>query len=201
MPSLDDLLNQSAALHNHLCPRQVLGVRMGMLAGDYLQLTLPQSDKRLITISESNGCGIDGISVATGCRLGRRTLFVQDFGKMAATFVDTLTGQAVRIFPAHNSRQLAPTYAPDAGSRWEAYLLGYQRIPAELLLTTQPVTLHQPLEHLLGEAGYRVNCELCGEEILNRREVEIEGTVMCRGCAGERYYRLAELGIGIASMK
>ena len=30
--NLSSLLEQSAALHHHLCPRQVLGVRMGMLA-------------------------------------------------------------------------------------------------------------------------------------------------------------------------
>ncbi len=29
----EQLLEASARLHKHLCPRQVLGVRMGMLAG------------------------------------------------------------------------------------------------------------------------------------------------------------------------
>ena len=32
-PRLDELLALSAALHRHLCPRQVLGARMGLLAG------------------------------------------------------------------------------------------------------------------------------------------------------------------------
>ncbi len=40
MTSLDELLSRSAALHKHLCPRQVLGVRMGMLAGErYYRVT------------------------------------------------------------------------------------------------------------------------------------------------------------------
>jgi formylmethanofuran dehydrogenase subunit E len=38
MHDLQTLLAQSAALHNHLCPRQVLGVRMGMYAAELLDL-------------------------------------------------------------------------------------------------------------------------------------------------------------------
>src|SRR3989304_4446193 len=45
-PTMGDLLEPTAALHRHLCPRQVLGVRMGMLAGELLGVDLPQSDKR-----------------------------------------------------------------------------------------------------------------------------------------------------------
>jgi formylmethanofuran dehydrogenase subunit E len=44
-------------------------------------------------------CFADGISVATGCWLGRRTLQVADYGKIAATFVDLDTQQAFRIWP------------------------------------------------------------------------------------------------------
>ena len=76
--SLDKLLLACAALHHHLCPRQVLGVRMGMLAGELLDLDLPQGDKRLLTIVETDGCGADGIAVATGCWVGRRTMRVED---------------------------------------------------------------------------------------------------------------------------
>jgi formylmethanofuran dehydrogenase subunit E len=32
MPTLKELLDQTAAMHRHLCPRQVLGVRMGLYA-------------------------------------------------------------------------------------------------------------------------------------------------------------------------
>jgi formylmethanofuran dehydrogenase subunit E len=99
MPTLEELLTASAALHHHLCPRQVLGVRMGLAAGSWLELTLPQTDKRLLTVVETDGCVIDGLAVATGCRVGRRTMRVLDFGKVAATFVDTVTGRAVRLAP------------------------------------------------------------------------------------------------------
>jgi formylmethanofuran dehydrogenase subunit E len=190
MADFKTLLEKSAALHQHLCPRQVLGVRMGLLAGQWLDLKVPQSDKRLLTIVETDGCFIDGLAVSTGCYIGRRTMRVLDFGKVAATFVDTHTGRAVRIVPSVHSRQLAKTYAPDAKDRWHAYLLGYQRIPDDELFTVQPVTLQVSLAEILSKDGYRINCGICGEEIINEREVYREGLTLCRPCAGERYYRL-----------
>ena len=188
MPSLDELLFQSAALHQHLCPRQVLGVRMGLAGGQRLGLTLPQSDKRLLTIVETDGCVIDGLAVATGCRVSRRTMRVLDFGKIAATFVDTRTEQAIRIIPHQASRQRAEAYAPEAQSRWEAYLLGYQRMPEAELLDIQAVVLSLSLEKILSKESCRVNCDQCGEEIINEREIIRAGSTLCRACAGERYY-------------
>src|SRR3989337_2741885 len=97
--SLNNLLQASAALHHHLCPRQVIGVRMGLYAGQILRLDLPQTDKRLLTIMETDGCASDGVAVATNCWVGRRTMRVEDYGKVAATFVDTQTGEAFRLAP------------------------------------------------------------------------------------------------------
>ncbi len=192
MSTFEELLQKSASFHNHLCPRQVLGVRMGLLAGRWLGLNVPQQDKRILTIVETDGCFIDGLAVAAGCHIGRRSMVVYDFGKVAATFVDTQTGRAVRIVPSAQSRQLAKTYAPNAESRWHAYLLGYQRIPDEELFTVKKVTLEVSLAEILSKDGYRVNCDICGEEIINEREVRRAGLTLCRPCAGERYYRLAD---------
>ena len=114
---------------------------------------------------------------------------VLDFGKVAATFVDTHTDRAVRVVPSSLSRTRAKDYAPEAKSRWEAYLLGYQRMPTEELLDVQDVEITFSLEKLLSKDGYRVNCEICGEEIINEREVVHEGLTMCRACAGGRYYQ------------
>lgn len=163
---LAQLLEQSVALHHHLCPRQVLGVRMGMLAGKLLSLELPQTNKRLLTIVETDGCFTDGVSVATNCWVGRRTMRVEDFGKVAATFVDTRTETAVRLFPSPHARQLAPTYAPEAKNRWQGYLLGYQRVPDENLLMMQQVQLNVPVSQLLSRAGACAMCTWCGEEII-----------------------------------
>jgi formylmethanofuran dehydrogenase subunit E len=193
--NLQDLLDQSAAHHHHLCPRQVLGVRMGMLAGIVLELDLPQADKRLFAFVECDGCGNGGISVATGCWVDRRTLRVMDYGKLAATFVDTQSGRAIRIWPKAESRVLAEQNGMDELDCWHKQLEAYQVLPDEELFTVQPVQLTVSLEKIISLPGLRVNCEVCGEEITNEGEVLQGGRVLCRACAGERYY--APCGQGI----
>lgn len=191
MTPLRELLEASAALHRHLCPRQVLGVRMGLLAGELFGLALPQSDKRLLAIIETDGCVIDGIAAATHCTVGRRTMRIEDYGKVAATFVDTHAEQAVRIVPRPEARMLAGRCTPGARNRWNAQLLGYQLMPAEELFTVQTVRLKTPIEKLVSQPSRRAVCEICGEEIINQREVTRGGRVLCRACAGQTYYRPA----------
>lgn len=190
-------MEESAARHSHLCPRQVLGIRMGLYGLQLMGLIDAQYEprfrnerKHLLTIVEIDGCGADGLAIATGCFVGRRSLRVVDFGKMAATLVHTKSGEAVRIVPRSDSRKLARIYAPDARSRWHAYLAAYQIIPDDLLMTAQEVTLTQSIAEILSKPSARVNCERCGEEILNEREIRQDEYLLCRSCAGAAYYRM-----------
>ena len=192
MIDLNAILAQSAELHKHLCPRQVLGARMGLFAGDLLGLTLPQSRKRLLTIMETDGCGADGVSVATNCWVGRRTMRIEDYGKMAATFVDTRTETAVRVYPHPQCREVARHYAPEAKNKWESYLLGYQRMPVAELLVYQAVQLRQSVKDIISKPGMRTLCDKCGEEILNQREILSHGMTLCKGCHGDAYYLICD---------
>ncbi|HEV2073227.1 MAG TPA: FmdE family protein [Thermomicrobiales bacterium] len=182
------MLNTSAALHDHLCPRQVLGVRMGMCAAELLDMDLPQRDKRLLSIVETDGCFADGVSASTGCWLGRRTLRCVDYGKVAATFIDTLTSEAVRIHPSEASRRLVARYAPTAVDRWHAYLEGYQIMPTEELLVVESVQLVCSVEKLVSRPDHKTICATCHEEIFNEREIVKDGRVLCRGCAKRAYF-------------
>lgn len=195
MENLDYLLQQTATRHSHLCPRQVLGVRMGLMAGEVLKLSLPQTTKRLITIMETNGCASDGVSVATNCWVGRRTMWIEDYGKVAATFVDTQTGQALRIWPRQDIRLRATDYAPNCASKWETQLLGYQQMPNHILLNVQPVQLNTAVKWLVSKAGHRTICDRCGEEILNEREIVRGQQNLCKSCAGQGYYQPVETAI------
>lgn len=188
MTQLAELLAESTALHRHLCPRQVLGVRMGMYAAHLLDLNLPQTNKRLLTLVETDGCFADGVSVATGCHMGRRTMRLIDYGKVAATFIDTRTKRAVRIAPHRQSRQRACDLQPLAKSRWHAQLDAYQALPFEQLLTATFVDLTLDIDAIISRPGLRVNCEQCGEEIINQREVILGDRTLCRSCADGAYY-------------
>lgn len=181
------IVERLTPLHTRLCPRQVLGARIGLMGGALLGLDLPRRDKQLLSIIETDGCFADGVTEATGCRVGRRTLRVVDHGKVAAVFVDILTGRAVRVWPRPEARQLARLYAPTAPDLWHAQLDAYQRMPASELMSDRTVELLTPLQALLGRAGVREECADCGEEIMNDRELRAAGRVLCAACAGHGY--------------
>jgi formylmethanofuran dehydrogenase subunit E len=194
---LTPLLVETADRHQHLCPRQVLGVRLGLyglrllgLVDEIYQPRFVNEDKRLLTFVETDGCGTDGIVVATNCTVGQRTLRVLDYGKMAATLVDTRTNKAIRLSPHPNSRHLAQSCSPDAESRWHAYRQAYQVLPDEAMMVAQVVQLQQPLTTIISHPEARAICEVCGEEIMNEREVVGEnGRVLCQSCTGNSYYQ------------
>ncbi len=188
--TLSQLLELSASSHSHLCPRQILGVRMGIFAGDLLNLPLPQHDKRLLVITETDGCFADGLSAATNATVGHRTMRVEDYGKAAAVFVDTQTERAIRIAPAINIRQLACGHIPEEPRHYFAQMKAYQSMPAEIMFNVQTVLLGISLRAILSRPGIRVECEVCGEEIMNEREIIQNGLTLCRACAGTAYYRV-----------
>ena len=196
MDRLSELLERTASLHHHLCPRQVLGVRLGRLAGRRLGLDLPQQDKRLFVFIETDGCAADGVAVATGCSVGRRTMRVLDFGKVAATFVDTTSGEALRIHPHPDARGRAIETCRDVPDRWHAQLQAYQILPDEGLLVTDSVQLLVDLDAIISHPGLRAVCQDCEEEVINGREVRADGRTVCRACAGEAYYRTASSASG-----
>ena len=154
-------------------------------------LDLPRADKRLLAILETDGCLADGVAAATGCAIGHRTLRVEDLGKVAATFVDVRTEQAVRVWPRPAARALAAQYAPEARNRWQTYLLGYQRMPVDCLLAVRSVELVQPVRAIMSRPGKKAVCQVCQEEIFNEREVVEGGRVLCQSCAHGAYFRLS----------
>jgi formylmethanofuran dehydrogenase subunit E len=192
MAELDKLLKISASNHRHLCPRQVLGIRMGLAGASILNIEVPCNDKRLLVIVETDGCFVSGILAATGCNVNHRTLRIEDYGKVAATFVHVSTAQSIRLAPRNDIRQRAQFYAPHADRRYQAQLLGYQAMPIDELFTVQEIRLNSTLESLLSQPGKRTSCDRCGEEIINGREIQEDGLTLCIACKGAAYYQVAE---------
>jgi len=129
------------------------------------------------------------VSAATGCTVGHRTLRVEDYGKVAATFVDTKTGWAVRIAPRIDIRERACAFIPEEPRHYFAQMQAYQIMPDEEMLIIQEVALNTPVSQIVSKPGVRVNCDVCGEEIMNEREVDQHGLTLCRTCAYGGYYR------------
>ena len=182
------LLQISARDHSHLCPRQILGVRLGLAGMNALGFEEPPGEKQLIVITETDGCFVDGLSAATKCTVGHRTLRVEDNGKAAAIFADARSGRTIRVAPKPEIRHLACIYAPEESQSYMAQMQAYQVMPENEMFSFMEVRLKTSLESLISRPGLRVNCAECGEEIMNEREVYKDGHPLCRSCAGDSFY-------------
>jgi formylmethanofuran dehydrogenase subunit E len=149
----------------------------------------PPSKKELLVIVETDGCFVDGLIAATGCTVGHRTLRVEDYGKTAATFVDVRTGRALRVAPVLSIRERAYDFAAEEPRHYFAQMQAYRVMPDEEMFTLQEVTLNTPVEQIISRPGLRVDCDVCGEEIMNEREVREHGLTLCLACAQGGYYR------------
>src|SRR5580700_10354602 len=211
MLSLDDCLLEAEQAHGHLCAGQVLGVRLAMLGLEKLGIEDPRGKdrKRLVTFVEIDRCATDAIAVVTGCRLGKRALKFRDWGKMAATFVDlgikdlgtkdrgtkdlgikdVSTSKAIRIAAKESSKKLAREMHPEIENKNQQQMLAYREMAEDDLFTKQWVKVELPPEEFPGYKGERIVCAECGEGINFRREVLQDGKILCRACAGEKYYK------------
>lgn len=189
MRILLDFLNASRERHSHLCPRQVLGVRIALAGLRLLGMeAIVKPSKNLIVISETDGCFVDGIEVTAHVSVGHRSLKIEDYGKIAATFLDLKTRRTVRLHPSPYIRELARKYSPSERKAYLAQLKSYQAIPDRELLAMEWVTLDRDLQQMTGSPRQHAHCIRCGEEILNGREVTDSGMTLCKSCAGYAYY-------------
>ncbi len=188
------LLEESVRLHGHLCPGQVLGVRMAMKGCALLGIEAPEEavysrSKKMIVYVEIDRCATDAISSVTGCKLGKRTMKFKDYGIMAATFVNLETGQAFRVSAREEAKTLATRYAPGIEDRHKRELLAYQMMPDEELFEIEEVIVNIPTLDLPGRPRKKVQCHSCGEWIRDGREKRENGTILCQICAGGAYFR------------
>ncbi len=186
--SFEALLERSVAAHGHLCPGQVLGVRMTMRGLRELGLAIPPPAKRLIAVVETDRCAADAVASVSGCSLGRRTLKHFDFGKMAATFLDMDTEAAVRVAARDDSRERVACYAPGIPLPHDAQTAAYRVMSDDDLMTVQRVRLTLADADMPGRPRFRVPCSSCGEHVSDEREVLRDGRTLCKACAGARYY-------------
>jgi formylmethanofuran dehydrogenase subunit E len=189
MKSLEEYLVLAAQNHGHMCPGQVLGVRMAMAGLKALGIDDPvKHRKRLLTYVEIDRCATDAVSLVTGCRLGKRSLKYLDYGKVAATFVDLEARRAVRVAARDDSRVRAKSMFPELSNPSQQQLEAYKAMDDQDLFVLQAVRVKIKPEDLPGRPHSRVTCEQCGEGVNDGRERQVSGRVLCRNCAGESYY-------------
>ncbi len=195
MLSLQELLRECEILHGHICPGQVLGARMAIHGCNLIGLDDPRGEdrKKLIVWVEIDRCMTDALSAATGVRLGRRSLKYLDYGKVAATFLNTETGKAVRIAALDSSRAMADARYSTVHSKKERQMRTYSEASELELFKVEWVIVDLKEMDAPGRPRSRVACERCFEGINDGREVEATGgEILCRSCATGAYYEIVQ---------
>lgn len=190
MKSLEEYERLACEAHGHLCAGQILGLRMALHGLALLGIEYPEGRdrKRLVTFVEIDRCATDAIPVVTGCRLGKRALKFRDFGKVAATFCDLQDDRAVRVVALDSAKDRARELYPEIANKNEQQMRAYREMPAEELFRYAWVRVSLGPEEFPGYKGPKRICEECGEAISFERHVERGGRILCRACAGHRYY-------------
>lgn len=174
------LLAEAGRFHGDICRGIEIGTRMTMAGLRAIGIDDPKGKdrKNLIVFAEIDRCATDAITALTGCRPGKRTMKVMDYGKMAATFVNLTTGRAVRV---------AMREKKDADPDTEAVAT----LPDAALFRLTPVEVALRPEDLPGRPVRTCTCARCGENILDGRDIQVDGQTLCRPCyEGQAYYRL-----------
>ena len=196
MQTLDEVLKECEVLHGHMCPGQLLGARMALLGCSAIGIVDPKGidRKKLIVWVEIDRCMADAVSAATGTRLGKRSLKYVDYGKVAATFLNTETKDAVRVIALESSRLLADQRYPEIEMKRDRQFRTYREAADAELFRTQRVAVACGEHDLPGSPRSRVRCDRCGEGVNDQREVSgPEGSeILCRSCANGGYYQLLD---------
>ncbi|MCL4536440.1 MAG: FmdE family protein [Nitrospirae bacterium] len=194
----EKLLDESVKIHGHLCPGQVLGVKMSVLGLKNADIQDPKGKdrKNIIVFVEMDRCATDAVQSVTGCSLGHRTMKFMDYGKMAATFVNLKIGKAVRIIAKEEARDKAKEYFPDIQDKYKAQLEAYKIMSDDELFDIMDVKVEIKPEDMPGRPLRRVQCDICGEYVQDMREVLRNGRVLCKPCADGGYYTIEDKSYG-----
>jgi formylmethanofuran dehydrogenase subunit E len=199
----ESILTESIRTHGHVCPGQVLGVRMSMLGLSEIGVHDPKGKDRksLIVFVEMDRCATDAVQSVTGCSLGKRSMKFMDYGKMASTYMNLATGKAIRIVAREDSRQKAKGLFPEIDNKYAGQLEAYKLMSDEELFNVMEVSVKVAPEDMPGRPLRRVRCDSCGEYVQDKREIYQDGKVLCIPCAGNGYYEVKDSFLAVRYAK
>jgi formylmethanofuran dehydrogenase subunit E len=191
LAQVDQLVGASARIHGHLCPGQVIGVRMAILGlgllGYPCPLGMPEI-KNVVGIVEIERCLADAVATASGLRFGRGSLKLINQGLLAVTFLDLPSGRAVRVLSRDQARDQAETHAPGQPSPQATQVAAYRVMTDDELFDVQWVRVNLPPQDLPGTRPPKVPCQDCGILVRSAQVHRREGRLLCAVCAGQAYF-------------
>lgn len=184
------IVNTAVEVHGHFAPSLVLGLRMSEIALSILNAN--RGDKALIGISEMELCLPDSLQIATGCTLGRRRIFIENYGKLALTLANSQTRQGVRVA----LKEEAKNYS-DLMNKWTMRLgkLNHEEeadLRVKLLDIDEKYFLIQRVQVNKNKNSDKPTisvCSNCKEPFSSDLATLQEDRIYCRSCSGDTYYK------------
>jgi formylmethanofuran dehydrogenase subunit E len=190
-----DLFKKCLDFHGHLCPGLALGYHAAQAGMQWLAAQRAE-DEEVVAIVETDACCVDAVQVITGCTFGKGNFIYRDYGKIAFTFFNRLTGKGVRIARTADKQDPVSPEQRDlldqirqetatGAAREEAgklYAQVSKRIldkqPEELFTITE-VTVPLPERARIEPSA---NCDRCNEPVMESKLAHVQGERLCRGC-------------------
>jgi formylmethanofuran dehydrogenase subunit E len=168
-PIPQDKIDATVAFHGHHCPGLTIGIRAVELIGRELG---DPGTLDLVTVTETDMCGVDAIQFLTDCTFGKGNFIHRDYGKRAFTFFDRKSGKGFRAV-LRDSAVGAPGESREAGiDRFSALdlddMFAVTRLDSP---APRPAAVLQSLR-----------CEQCGEMTMESRTRQYAGKTYCIPC-------------------
>lgn len=183
--------------HGHYCPGVTLGYCASKIALQEL-CAGRDVDEQLVAIVENDACGIDAIQAVTGCTLGKGNLIYRDYGKHVYTFINRVTGDAVRVSLKDQKpdgddpqRALQARIREGRASPDDRQALKKLRMEAIERMLTDPPEKYFDVKRVGVEIPEKarlfgsVKCSKCGEMVAESRARVQGGNFVCIPCFDE----------------
>lgn len=196
-----ETIDKTIAFHGHSCPGLAIGIRAAELA--IRELGYPD-DINMVTISETDMCGVDAIQFLTSCTFGKGNFMHRDYGKMAFSFYDRDSGKGIRALlkPAplndtyYELRALMQKSHDGTATDEEEQRLEdlrtlqqkrFMELELEDMFDVTPLTTGLPRPAQILES---LTCEHCGESAMESRTRRLGGKTLCIPCFNKQEQKI-----------
>lgn len=188
-----ELIEKTTAFHGHWCPGLAIGIRAAEWA---LEEMGKAADEEIVTVVETDMCGVDAIQYMIGCTYGKGNLIHKDYGKNAFTFYRRRDGKAARLVARPgiygdagptlgklHKKMLEQGLSQEEEKVWaETRAAVSKKIMdsaiKDLFEIKTPVGPLPKMARILSP----MVCESCGESVMETRTRHFGGRVLCIPC-------------------
>ena len=184
---------RAVEFHGHECPGLAVGYRAAQTGMRVLEAGRA-GDEEMVVIAETDSCGVDAIQVLTGCTVGKGNLILRDTGKHVFTFLRRDEGTGVRVALRYGAMGrdrdpvlfekvrsgTATAEEQEAFRREQAQRIAHiLEAPEGELFAVRQVREQVPPRARIFRS---VQCEMCGEGVMEPRAHLMDGKVVCLDC-------------------